>query len=168
MSDQTPRGPEHGDEAPRDLHLQESGQEAPGSSASELSHLPIILVVEDDEPIAEAIVVVLEDAGYRPVWAANGQLALEAARSQWPDLILTDLMMPRMDGVDLIRALRAFANEEGRPMPPVVLMTASGLGVRRAVELGVADVVLKPFDVYKLEALVTRLIEQSHSDEERA
>ena len=55
----------------------------------------IILVVEDDEPIAEAIVVVLEDAGYRPVWAANGQLALEAARSQWPDLILTDLMMPR-------------------------------------------------------------------------
>ncbi|MEO7000437.1 MAG: response regulator, partial [Ktedonobacterales bacterium] len=82
---------------------------APDSSAAKdgtrnaLSAL--VLIVEDEEPIALALAYIVEDAGYTPLVAMHGQQALELARSQHPALILTDLMMPQMSGQDFYREL---------------------------------------------------------------
>jgi CheY-like chemotaxis protein len=116
-------------------------------------------MAEDDEPIAETIALLLEEAGYRVMWVPNGHEALEAARRHWPSLVLTDLMMPRMGGEALIEALRTLAAAEHRPMPPVVLLTAADLTAHQAEALGATAVVRKPFDIRDLEALVTRLAE---------
>ncbi len=134
------------------------------SSPPDPSNVRVVLIAEDEEPIAEAIALLLEDEGYRPFWVTNGKEALEAARSRWPDLVLTDLMMPRMSGTELIAALRARAVAESRPMPPVVMMTAgTSPGQRRMAELkeaGIDAVVTKPFDINTLIMLVTRLMGQ--------
>lgn len=135
--------------------------EASDDSRIDGPHQPVILVVEDDEPIAEAIALLLEDVGYRATWAPNGRAALDAARRQWPSLVLTDLMMPHMDGTALIKALRVLAGSLGRAMPPVVLTTAADVSARRVKELGVDAVVLKPFDVRDLQALITRLVKNT-------
>lgn len=116
----------------------------------------MVLIVEDEEPIATAIAVVVEDAGYVPVLASNGQGALSVADTRRPALVLTDLMMPRMDGIQLIAALREQAEANGYAMPPVILMTAGG--PRRAREAGADAILWKPFDIEQLEKLLTRFL----------
>lgn len=124
---------------------------------------PIILVAEDDEPIAEAVGLVLEDAGYQPVLTANGWAALAAARERWPALVITDLMMPHMSGLELVAALRAIAVTTSQRMPPVVLMTAAAV-VCRPEEQGIDAVVSKPFDIAVLEAVIGRLLRHDASE----
>lgn len=116
----------------------------------------LVLIAEDEEPIAEALSFVVEDAGLTPLIAAHGGEALELARARHPALVITDLMMPQMDGTALIAALRADAQQDGHNPPPIILMTAAGM--RRAEEAG-ADVVLrKPFNVDDLDAIIRRLL----------
>ncbi len=116
----------------------------------------LILIAEDEEPIAEALSFIVEDAGYTPLVAINGAQALELARAQPPALVITDLMMPTLDGTALIRALRADAQMNGHPPPPIILMTAAGM--KKAEEAGADAVVRKPFNLADLEALIRRLI----------
>ncbi len=85
---------------------------------------PLVLIVEDEQPIAEALRDIVEDEGYQTVTARDGQEGLELAREYRPALIITDLMMPRMDGVAFIGAMRIDAAREGWSAPPVILTSA--------------------------------------------
>ena len=113
----------------------------------------LVLIVEDEEPIAEALVYLAEAAGHTAVLAPNGKEALEMALARRPDLIITDLMMPQMSGTELIRALRTAWNSA---TPHIVLMTAAG---RRYTDPVGADVVLpKPFDITDVDSLFERFL----------
>jgi CheY-like chemotaxis protein len=117
----------------------------------------VVLIVEDEAPIAEVVSYVVEDAGYTPLVVANGLQALEAAQARWPALVITDLMMPRLNGVELIAALRAeAAADRHKPSLPVILLTAAGM--TRAHAAGADAVLPKPFDLVDLEALLARFL----------
>jgi two-component system, OmpR family, response regulator VicR len=119
----------------------------------------LVLIAEDEEPIAEALAMIAEDAGYAAMIATHGQQALDMARARRPALVITDLMMPYLDGQELIAALRADASRNHDNPPPIILMTAAG--PRRAGRAD-ADVVLrKPFNVADVEALLERFLGQA-------
>src|SRR5260221_14336123 len=80
-----------------------------------------VLVVDDEVVIADAIAAVLQDEGYEVVVAANGQEGLARAREARPDVILADVMMPVMDGEEMVRRLRA---EAATATVPVIVMSA--------------------------------------------
>jgi len=114
---------------------------------------PLVLIVEDEEPIAQALAYIVEDRGYVALVAAHGQQALELLGEHHPSLIVTDLMMPHMNGRELIAALR----DTGDPLPPIVIMSAAG---KRNIDDAGADAVLpKPFEVAEVEALLSRFLE---------
>jgi DNA-binding response OmpR family regulator len=113
----------------------------------------VVLIAEDEEPIAQALAYLVEDAGYTPVVAAHGKAALEMALAQRPDLIITDLMMPQMSGKEFISALRSALDSA---TPPIILMTAAG---RRYTDAAGANALLsKPFDLRDVEALLERYL----------
>ena len=117
----------------------------------------LVLIAEDEEPIAEVVATVVEDAGYRPLLAAHGREALELARAKQPALLITDLMMPYLSGAELIAALRSDAAASGRASLPVILMTAAGPAQARAA--GADAVLRKPFELLELDALIRRFLE---------
>ena len=102
-----------------------------------------VLLVDDEYSIVEALTELLLWRGYRILVAADGQQALQMVRAQRPDVILTDMMMPRMDGVQLIRAVWGDAGLADLPM---VLMTAAPASVPSDIGRRVT-VVRKPFDL---------------------
>ena len=117
----------------------------------------LILIVDDEEAIAEMLEAFVTDLGYRALVARNGRQALMQARERWPALVLTDLMMPVLSGAELIEALQAEAAGRGRASPSIVLLTA---GSARAVShLHVDAILFKPFDLGKLEQVLHRLLE---------
>ena len=116
----------------------------------------LILIADDEEPIVEMLAAFVEDLGFTPLVAQNGQQALELARERWPALIITDLMMPMLNGADLIMALRVEAAAHGKASPPVVLLTAGS--ARAASHLHVDALLLKPFDLDELEQVIHGLL----------
>jgi len=136
--------------------------DAPEASAgepwrSERQQGQLILIAEDEEPIAEALAMIFEDAGYgTPLQATNGKLAQALVRTHRPALIFTDLMMPLMDGAELIAAVRADAALDSHLPPPIVLMTAAGM--RRAREVHADALLRKPFTLDEVEALLLRFL----------
>ena len=110
-----------------------------------------VLVVEDDDSIREMIGLSLASADHASVAAANGEEALRLLETLSPDLILLDLRMPVVDGVEFMRRYRESARRV-----PVVLLTA-GRDRGDAGELGTAGVIEKPFDVDDLIATVERV-----------
>lgn len=122
-----------------------------------MSERPIVLIAEDEAPIAEALAYLVDEIGYTAVIAAHGKEALALARAVRPRLIITDLMMPHLDGAELIAALRADAATSGSQPPPVILMTAAAPPRTRAAN---ADAFLhKPFDIDDVEVLLRRFLE---------
>jgi CheY-like chemotaxis protein len=116
---------------------------------------PLALIVDDEEAIAETLADFLSELGYRTLMAANGEEALALTRQRWPALVFTDLMMPIMDGIELIAALRAEATDRKVRPPFIILLTAAG---RRAAERTGADVViLKPFELEQIEQVLDGL-----------
>lgn len=114
---------------------------------------PIVLIAEDEEPIALALSYIVEDLGYLPLIAAQGEEALELARLHHPALIISDLMMPRMSGRELIAALRQGSSETP---PPIILTTAAGQAYLTDID---ADAILpKPFEIAAVEALLRRFL----------
>jgi CheY-like chemotaxis protein len=117
----------------------------------------LVLIAEDEEPIAETLAMLVEDCGYTPLIATNGRQALELARARHPALIITDMMMPYMDGVELIATLHKDAAADGYAPTPTILLSAAGLKRMRAAG---ADAILpKPFDLDVLEALLHRFLD---------
>jgi CheY-like chemotaxis protein len=110
-----------------------------------------VLVVDDDLACRILAALVLEKDGHQPTAVASVIRALERLDSEGADLVLTDLMMPGRDGIDLLESLaaRSFA-------APVIAMTGSGDDglVRRALELGAQTVLHKPFELELLRAAV--------------
>src|SRR5438270_4574699 len=103
----------------------------------------LVLIAEDEEPIAEVVATVVEDAGHTPLLATHGQEALELARARQPALLITDLMMPYLNGAELIAALRSDAAAGGHAPLPVILITAAGPAHARAA--GAAACLRNPF-----------------------
>lgn len=116
----------------------------------------LVLIAEDDAPIADVIAFIVEEARCTPVLARHGKEALALAERHWPALVITDLMMPLLDGAGLIAALRAAAARRNTPPPPVILLTAAG--ALRAEGLDADAVLHKPFDLGALDALVRRFL----------
>jgi DNA-binding response OmpR family regulator len=111
-----------------------------------------VLVVEDDEAIAESVSFALERAGFRSLIAADGALGLRLFRQHRPDLVILDLMLPKMDGWRVIEDVRA---ED--PRVPVIVCSARTSEYDRVhgLEMGADDYVTKPFSMKELVARVT-------------
>jgi len=110
----------------------------------------VVLLVDDDPAIRDSLSKELRAAGYTTVKATNGAEGLAAVQSHAPDVILTDLAMPRSDGFELISALRASSS-----VPIVVLSVRGGDADKvRALDLGADDFVTKPFSVNELLARI--------------
>jgi len=109
-----------------------------------------VLVVDDDLALAEMLGIVLRGEGFEPTFCSDGGTALQAFRDTRPDVVLLDLMLPGMDGVDVCRAIRA---ESGTP---IVMLTAKNdtVDVVLGLESGADDYIVKPF---KPKELVARL-----------
>src|SRR5690348_17812722 len=103
------------------------------SASARASNPAVVLIVEDDRPIAEYMAIVVADAGYRPVVATHGRQALELTETERPALLITDLMLPFLSGAEVIAAVRANADPE-RARLPVILMTAAS--AQRARDAG--------------------------------
>lgn len=111
---------------------------------------PLLLVVDDDIAIRRGLNAALSQAGYGVLEAADGQEALEVFERTSPDLVLTDLAMPRMDGFELITILRRAGHH-----PIIVLSVRGAEGDKvRALDLGADDFVVKPFSVQEVLARV--------------
>jgi two-component system response regulator VicR len=116
---------------------------------------PRILIVDDEPDLLTVLTFGLEAEGFAVLQATDGEQGLALARQALPDLIVLDLMLPRMDGYKVLRALQA--DERGRAIPILVLSARSGLTDRRlAMDLGAVEVHTKPYD---LRALVARVRE---------
>ncbi len=130
-----------------------------------------ILVVDDEDVLVETLAYNLEQAGYVVVTAADGTTALEVARRERPDLIILDLMLPEMDGLEVCRQLR---REGNMATTPILMLTAKGEEIDKVVglEVGADDYVTKPFGrrelLARVRALVRRAEYPSASDEQLA
>ena len=116
-----------------------------------------ILIVDDEPPIVDLLAYNLERANYQVIVARDGEQALATARQQQPDLIILDLMLPRLDGLEVCRALRRECDV------PIIMLTARDAEVDRVVglELGADDYVVKPFSVRELMARVKSVLRRS-------
>jgi two-component system chemotaxis response regulator CheY len=113
-----------------------------------------ILVVDDEECILGFVQMALEDEGYEVLTADHGATALDAVRRRAPQLILVDLRMPNMGGLEFVAAYR----ETPRPHAPIVLLTAGRDGEQKASELSIEAHLAKPFDLNELVDLVGRYV----------
>lgn len=116
----------------------------------------LILVVDDEPAFCEVVCEILEAAGYRAVKASNVHAAYQRLSEQKPDLILTDVMMPEIDGLTFTRQLQA---DPQHASIPVVVVTArtSAQDRQEALDAGAVQVLAKPFSSSQLEALVHSL-----------
>ena len=116
-----------------------------------------ILVVDDEPVLRETLVDALETEGFRVLAAADGREALATFRAERPDLILLDLMLPELSGIEVCRIIRA---ESG---VPIVMLTAKDSELDKVVglELGADDYVTKPFSVRELSARIRALFRRS-------
>jgi DNA-binding response OmpR family regulator len=116
-----------------------------------------ILIVDDEPSIIELLAYNLRQAQYEVLIARDGEEALLQAREQQPDLIILDLMLPRLDGLEVCRALRRERDV------PIIMLTARDAEVDRVVglELGADDYVVKPFSVRELMVRVKNVLRRA-------
>jgi DNA-binding response OmpR family regulator len=113
-----------------------------------------ILVVDDEPSIVDVLTYNLAKAGHQPIVARDGAQALHLARAEHPDLVILDLMLPGIDGLDVCRALRKDSDL------PIIMLTAKDEEIDRVVglEIGADDYVVKPFSVRELMARVKTIL----------
>ncbi|OMF45800.1 response regulator [Paenibacillus peoriae] len=124
---------------------------------------PFILVVEDDKPIRKLITTTLETQGYKYHTAKTGEASILEAVSKQPDLMILDLGLPDMDGVDIIKKLRAWSN-----MPIIVVSARSeDLDKIDALDAGADDYLTKPFSVEELLARLRVSLRRIRNDSDK-
>src|SRR5437868_13264840 len=124
-----------------------------------------ILILEDETPMRTALKDVVEAEGYRAITAADGESGLKRAMEEKPDLILLDVMMPRLDGYEVCAELRRLAN----PVP-ILMLTAKGQVEDRVsgLDAGADDYLVKPFSTEELLARVRALVRRFQKKYESA
>jgi CheY-like chemotaxis protein len=118
----------------------------------------IILVAEDTDDIRLMIKIMLENKGHHVVEATDGREAVELATRELPDVILMDLSMPVMDGIEAISCLRARPETSQMPIIAVTAHCADSAWRRRAIAAGCLECVNKPVDFKHLNQLITRAV----------
>ena len=121
-----------------------------------------ILLVEDDPFSRESMELILEQAGHRLLIARNGPAAMDVLRLEAPDLVLLDIAMPQMSGLEVLAVMR-----RGRhPKTPVLMTTASSANehVREATRLGANGYLLKPFQPEVLKARVAAVLKATRRE----
>ena len=131
-----------------------------GAEALPLSGWARVLIVEDDEGIRETLKYNLAASGYGVLEAADGAVGLRTARTAHPDLILLDLMLPNMSGLEFCRALRKTSRV------PIIMLTAKDAEIDKIVglELGADDYITKPFSVREVLARVNAVLRRSRAE----
>jgi two-component system chemotaxis response regulator CheY len=122
-----------------------------------------VLLVEDDDGTREMFSLMLRDAGMDVVEAADGLVAFAVATDTSPDLVVTDIAMPRMDGLALTRALR---NQAATQLLPIIAVTGEAAVFARARAAGCTAIVSKPYSPVDLVALVRYFIGRKHQSRE--
>jgi DNA-binding response OmpR family regulator len=121
---------------------------------------PRILVVDDEPQVREVLKLYLSREGFRITTATDGLAALEAFETQTPDLVLLDLMLPRVDGLEVFRRIR------GQHATPIIMLTAKGDELDRVLglELGADDYIVKPFSPREVVARVKNVLRRAAPD----
>ena len=130
--------------------------DAPRGEAPVQGVAPMVLVGDDDPDVIRIVDAHLASAGYRRVLTFDGSRTLEEVRAQRPDVLVLDLMMPRITGFDVLAGLR----EMGESRPRIIVLSARGReeDVMRAFSLGADDFMVKPFNPQELLARIARLV----------
>lgn len=119
------------------------------------SRMPLIIIAEDEFLVADVLVMMLEEAGFEVVSASHGKAALALVREKRPSLVVTDFMMPLMNGLELAQSMRA---DKDLAHIPIVLVSGAQGSIGRA-HPDVFDAVLdKPYEEKKLIETVSRLL----------
>ncbi len=125
---------------------------------------PLVLICDDDPVVHESLGIYLDSEGYSHVSAYSGTEALEMKQTENPDLIVLDLMMPGMNGMDVCRTIRQ------TDRVPIIILTAKGEEIDRilGLELGADDYIVKPFSprevIARIKAVMRRLDEKPHEE----
>ena len=119
-----------------------------------------ILIIEDERDLAELLAFNLENEGYQAIVALDGKTGLEQVLSEKPDLVLLDLMLPEMNGIDICKHLRKL---EGMATIPIIMITARGEEIDRVVgfEVGADDYLVKPFSTRELMLRIKAVLRRS-------
>jgi len=117
----------------------------------------VILIVEDDVRVGESLRLLLKKRGFHPLLASNGKEGLSLFRQEGVDLVITDLVMPKMDGIELLEAIKGL-----RPETEVIVISAQGTIERavQAMKLGAFDFIEKPINPRVISLLVERALEK--------
>jgi DNA-binding response OmpR family regulator len=127
------------------------------STSSNAREQPLVLVADDDQDILDLVCFRLKRSGYRVIEAHEGAEALELAVKEVPDLAVLDVMMPKLDGFEVTRRLRA---ETATSRMPIILLTARAqdADVQRGFDAGADDYIRKPFSPEELRARVQAIL----------
>lgn len=120
---------------------------------------PLILLADDEEDIKTILSMYLENSGYDVETAYDGLDAMERIKERKPDLILMDIMMPVLDGIEVTRQIKE--QEEFRDIPVVMLTAAAHSSmVQRAMDAGARDYISKPFDPEKVNEIIQKILSE--------
>jgi len=130
-----------------------------------MSMYPLILICDDDPVVHESLGLYLSSEGYEYQSAYDGQQAIEMFENQRPDMVILDLMMPRMSGTDVCRTIRQTSST------PIIMLTAKGEEIDRilGLELGADDYIVKPFSprevLARIKAVLRRFSEKAADED---
>jgi DNA-binding response OmpR family regulator len=135
----------------------------PGTPTMTVVHNAKVLLVDDDPVILKLLQVNFEMEGYKVMTANDGVEGLEKARTERPDIVLLDIMMPRMDGLEVTKALKGDASTKDIP---IILLSAKAQAsdVQVGKDMGADDYLTKPFDPLELLDRVNELLEGGTRD----
>ena len=122
-----------------------------------------VLVVDDEEYIRESLKTFLTEMGYRVIVASHGEEALDLAKKEGPEVIILDVKMPGIDGIETCRRLRS---DEGTAVIPVIVATALRETLPAALDAGANDFVTKPFHLTELLTRIRSMLRVKHLTDE--
>jgi DNA-binding response OmpR family regulator len=132
---------------------------SPMPQSSSSSHSRVVLVVDDEPRLVEAVAMNLELEGFEVCSASDGYEALEKLTAEVPDLVLLDVMMPEMDGFETLKRIREVSTV------PVIMLTVSGEPADkvRGLDLGADDYITKPFDAREMVSRVRAVVRRAET-----